>query len=48
MRLYTRAEALEYYRRVREHWDLDVRTYEEVTDISGSKDDFTVVVGVAQ
>ena len=31
----TRREALAYYRRVVEHWDLDVRQYEEVVSIQG-------------
>ncbi len=34
-----RDEALEYYRRVVSHWDLNIKTYEEVTDIT-KKDDF--------
>ncbi len=29
----TRTEALEYYRRVKSHWDLKVNTYEKVLDI---------------
>lgn len=37
-----RREALTYYRRVVEHWDLDVRQYEEVVDVEGSEGDFTV------
>lgn len=37
-----RREALTYYRRVVEHWDLDVRQYEEVVEVEGSEGDFTV------
>ena len=29
----TRAEALEYYRRVSSHWDLDLKLYEEILSI---------------
>jgi thioredoxin reductase (NADPH) len=38
----TRAEALEYYRKVAQHYALDVRQYENVDRISGSNGDFTV------
>ena len=38
----TRREALAYYRKVVEHWGIDVRQYEEVVSISGSEGDFTV------
>ncbi|MDH3269833.1 MAG: YpdA family putative bacillithiol disulfide reductase [Gemmatimonadota bacterium] len=38
----TRREALAYYRRVVAHWGIDVRQYEEVTEIEGSEGDFTV------
>jgi thioredoxin reductase (NADPH) len=38
----TRAEALEYYRRTAEHYDLDINLYEEVQDISGSDGNFSV------
>lgn len=38
----TRREALAYYRRVVERWSMDVRQYEEVLDIEGDEDDFTV------
>jgi thioredoxin reductase (NADPH) len=38
----TRREALAYYRRVVEHWDLDVRQYEEVLEIEGEEGNFTV------
>lgn len=38
----TRREALAYYRRVVEHWSLDVRQYEEVVAIEGVEGDFTV------
>lgn len=37
-----RQEALEYYRRVTEHYDLDVRLYETVRRIHGSDGDFHV------
>jgi thioredoxin reductase (NADPH) len=36
----TRREALSYYRRVVQHYELDVRQYEEVTSIEGQKGDF--------
>jgi len=39
----TRREALAYYRRVTDHWDLDVRQYEEVVEIEGAEGSFTVV-----
>jgi len=38
----TRSEALEYYRKVAEHYRLDVRQYETVTHVSGSDGDFRV------
>lgn len=38
----TRREALAYYRRVVEHWALDVRQYEEVVEVEGAEGDFTV------
>lgn len=38
----TRKEALEYYRRAAEHYDLDVNLYEEVTAVEGSDGSFTV------
>ena len=38
----TRNEALEYYRRVTEHYKLDVRQYHTVDCISGSDGNFTV------
>ncbi len=38
----TRREALAYYRKVVEHWSLDVRQYEEVVDVSGSYGDYSV------
>lgn len=38
----TRREALAYYRRVVQHWGIDVRQYEEVVSITGSEGDFTV------
>jgi thioredoxin reductase (NADPH) len=38
----TRREALAYYRKVVEHWRLDVRQYEEVVAIEGREGDFTI------
>ncbi len=38
----TRNEALEYYRKVAEHYALDIRQYETVEAVSGSDGDFTV------
>ena len=38
----TRREALAYYRKVVEHWELDVRQYEEVVQVEGEEGDFTV------
>jgi thioredoxin reductase (NADPH) len=38
----TRHEALEYYRKVSEHYQLDVRQYERVEEVQGSDGDFHV------
>ena len=38
----TRSEALEYYRKVAEHYALDIRQYETVHSVSGSDGDFRV------
>ena len=38
----TRAEALEYYRKVSAHYQLDIRQYERVIRVSGSDGDFRV------
>ena len=38
----TRGEALEYYRKVAEHYDLDVRQYEPVQKVEGSDGEFVV------
>ena len=38
----TRAEALEYYRKVADHYQLDVRQYERVNRVSGSDGNFRV------
>jgi thioredoxin reductase (NADPH) len=38
----TRQEALEYYRKVSEHYQLDVRQYESVNSIEGSDGNFVV------
>jgi thioredoxin reductase (NADPH) len=39
----TRREALEYYRRAAESYNLDVHLYEEVQDIQGDDESFTVI-----
>ncbi|MFK7948673.1 MAG: YpdA family putative bacillithiol disulfide reductase [Saprospiraceae bacterium] len=38
----TREEALEYYRRVKNYWKLDVNLYEEVTDVKTENDLFHI------
>src|SRR5215471_4100576 len=38
----TRSEALEYYRKVAEHYRLDVRQYENVERISGNDGNFVI------
>jgi thioredoxin reductase (NADPH) len=38
----TRAEALEYYRKVAQHYSLDIRQYENVDGVEGADGDFTV------
>lgn len=38
----TRTEALEYYRRAAEHYELDIHLYEEVTEVNGRDGAFTV------
>ena len=38
----TRREALEYYRRVKSSWNLNVKTYEKVLDIKGEKGNYSV------
>ena len=38
----TRSEALEYYRKVADHYSLDIRQYERVTRIDGKDGDFRV------
>jgi thioredoxin reductase (NADPH) len=38
----TRAEALEYYRKVAEHYKLDVRQYQNVDRVTGADGDFAV------
>lgn len=38
----TRREAMEYYRRAAEHYDLDIHLYEEVQNIDGQDRNFTV------
>jgi thioredoxin reductase (NADPH) len=43
----TRREALAYYRRVVEHWDMDVRQYEDVLDIGGREGDYSVATRTA-
>jgi thioredoxin reductase (NADPH) len=39
----TRREALEYYRRTKQSWNLNVKTYETVTKITGANGNFTLV-----
>ncbi len=39
----TRREALEYYRRVKGSWNLNVNTYEKVSEIKGEKENYLVV-----
>jgi thioredoxin reductase (NADPH) len=39
----TRREALEYYRRVKEAYDMPVHVYEHVEDVKGEDGDFTVI-----
>jgi thioredoxin reductase (NADPH) len=39
----TRREALEYYRRVKDSWNLNVNTYEKVIKVEGSRGDFAVM-----
>src|ERR1700693_5405215 len=38
----TRDEALEYYRKVADHYELDVRQYERVLRMEGADNDFRV------
>src|SRR5579862_7950575 len=38
----TREEALEYYRKVAEHYDLDVRQYQWVKTVTGSDNNFQI------
>jgi thioredoxin reductase (NADPH) len=38
----TRSEALEYYRKVAEHYDLDIRQYENVERITGADGEFLI------
>lgn len=38
----TRTEALEYYRRVKSSWDLNVNLYEKVISVEGEKNNFKV------
>jgi thioredoxin reductase (NADPH) len=40
----TRPEALEYYRKVADHYKLDIRQYERVEQVEGGDGDFTVHV----
>jgi thioredoxin reductase (NADPH) len=39
----TRSEALEYYRRVADSWQLDINLYEKVENDSGTKGEFTTI-----
>ena len=43
----TRTEALKYYRRVAEHYKLDIRQYELVESIKGEDNNFTVTTSIA-
>jgi thioredoxin reductase (NADPH) len=43
----TRREALAYYRRVVDHWGLDVRQYEEVLGVDGAEGAFAVTTRTA-
>ena len=38
----TRSEALKYYRRAAEHYELELRLYERVMQVGGTNEDFTV------
>src|ERR1700675_429701 len=38
----TRSEALEYYRKVTEHYHLDIRQYENAERVSGADGDFVI------
>ncbi|MBN1300068.1 MAG: YpdA family putative bacillithiol disulfide reductase [Melioribacteraceae bacterium] len=44
----TRTEALEYYRRVKESWGLNVRTYETVNSVTGEYPDFIITTSKDQ
>jgi thioredoxin reductase (NADPH) len=44
----TRSEALEYYRRAAEHYDLPINLYESVVRIDGEDGDFTVITDKAE
>lgn len=44
----TRREALEYYRRVAEHYDLDIALYEKVVNVEGTDKSFTVKTDKAE
>lgn len=39
----TRSEALEYYRRVKDKWNLNVKTYEQVDQINRSENSFNII-----
>jgi thioredoxin reductase (NADPH) len=39
----TRRESLEYYRRVKESWELNVHVYEKVTSVKGEEGNFTIL-----
>lgn len=43
----TRTEALEYYRRVKDSWELNVNTYEKVEEINKSENRFSVITKLA-
>jgi len=44
----TRTEALEYFRRVKSSWELNVNLYEKVKAIEGEKDNFSITTNKAK
>ena len=43
----SRQEALEYYRRVKNHWNLAVNTYEKVNEVKQNNEFFTIITSKA-